>query len=90
MRLWFCGSNSLVILLGDIIHVLVKEPAAIGICVVGGTLYDAPPEGIGAIVSDIQRVGNDALSQLTVQTGGGRYTLAEIYLDEDRATLVLR
>ena len=57
---------------------------------VNGVLYEAPPDNLGDIVSEVERIGNDVLRQLTLRAGGGNYTLSEVYIDEDKATLVLR
>jgi hypothetical protein len=57
---------------------------------VNGVLYEAPPNNLGDIVSEVERIGNDVLRQLTLRAGGGNYTLSEVYIDDTTATLVLR
>lgn len=57
---------------------------------VGGVLYDAPPNQLGALVGDVERAGNDLLRQLTLQAGGSSYRLTEAQIDEHTLTLILQ
>jgi len=57
---------------------------------VGGALYDTPPGDLSALVSDIERTGNDILQQLTLQAGGSQYALSEVRIDDSTLTLILR
>lgn len=55
-----------------------------------GTLYTAPPEGLGVTAADIEKQANDLIQQLAFQTSSGRYTLSEVRIDDTTLTLVLR
>jgi hypothetical protein len=57
---------------------------------VGGALYDVAASNFSGMVTDFERVGNDILGQLTLQAGGGQYSLSEAYADDTTLTLVLR
>jgi hypothetical protein len=57
---------------------------------IGGTLYDAPPEGFGATVSDLERIGNDILNQLRLEAGGDQFALSQVSIDDSTLTLILR
>ena len=56
----------------------------------GGVLYSVPPNSLGDLVADFERVGNDLLRQLTLDAGGGRYDLSEIRVSDNELTLILR
>lgn len=57
---------------------------------VGGTLYEAPPNELGRIITDIQQTGNDILRQLILDAQGERYNLTEMRIDDSTLTLVMR
>jgi hypothetical protein len=57
---------------------------------VGGILYQVPPSNMGELVSEVERVGNDVLRQLTLQAAGEHFTLTEVYIDETQLTMVMR
>jgi hypothetical protein len=57
---------------------------------VGGVLYDVPPNGVGQQVSDVARVGNELLNQLSLEASGGRYALSQVMIDDTTLTLVMR
>jgi hypothetical protein len=57
---------------------------------VGGVLYDVPPNGLGQQVSDVARVGNEMLNQLSLEASGGRYALSQVIIDDTTLTLVMR
>jgi len=57
---------------------------------VAGTLYQVPPNEMGDLVGEVERIGNDVLRQLTLQVAGENFTLAEVYIDENQLTFVLR
>jgi len=57
---------------------------------VGGVLYDLPPSGLGTQVTDVARVGNDLLNQVSLDASGGRYALSEVIIDDATLTLVMR
>jgi hypothetical protein len=56
----------------------------------GGTLYQAPPNELGRIITDIQQTGNDILRQLILEAEGERYNLSEMRIDDSTLTLVMR
>lgn len=55
-----------------------------------GTLFAAPPTQLGTIVRDIEQTGNDILRQVALETGGERYTLSEIRIDDTTFTMIMR
>lgn len=57
---------------------------------INGTIYDVPPEQLGATAADIGRAGNDILSQLRLDAGGGQYALAQVSINDDTLTVLLR
>jgi hypothetical protein len=57
---------------------------------VGGVLFEVPPSGMGDRVSEVARVGNELLNQLTLQASGGQYALSEVQIDDNTLTLVMR
>ncbi len=66
-----------------------RQFAVIGVDV-GGTLYEAPPNELGRIISDIQQTGNDILRQLILEAQGERYNLTEMRIDDSTLTLVMQ
>jgi hypothetical protein len=57
-----------------------------------GGLYDysALPAEIVSVVDEVERVGNDILRQLAVETGGESYMLSEVIIDDTTLTIVMR
>jgi hypothetical protein len=41
-------------------------------------------------IDDIERVGNDVLQQVALETGGGSYQLSDIIIDDTTLTLIMR
>lgn len=56
----------------------------------GGTLYDAPPSEFGDTVAQFEQAGNDLLSQLSVNAGGGQLALSEVRIDDATLTLIMQ
>ena len=58
---------------------------------INGALYAAPPAGMGLdnIGAEIERVGNDVLRQLALNTGDARFELSRAYIDDSTLTLTL-
>jgi hypothetical protein len=57
---------------------------------VAGTLFDLPSGQLGDTIRQIAQRGNDLLSQLSLEAGGGRYSLSEVQIDDNTLTLILR
>lgn len=59
---------------------------------VGGILYDVTtlPDDMRQQVQEVERIGNDLLAQLTVNTGGQRYNLDSVTFTHDDAVITLR
>jgi hypothetical protein len=57
---------------------------------INGTIYDVPPDRLGATVADMERTGNDILNQLRLDAKGGQYTLSQVSINEDTLTVLLR
>ncbi|MBZ0295873.1 MAG: hypothetical protein K8L99_25160 [Anaerolineae bacterium] len=57
---------------------------------VGGTLYTVPPNEFSDLISEVERVGNEAIQQLAVEAGGTSYTLVQIQVTETALTLVMQ
>lgn len=58
---------------------------------IDGTLYNAPPDAnTQQQIQEVERVGNDVLNQLALNSGGSQFTLSEVYADDTNITLVLR
>jgi hypothetical protein len=57
---------------------------------VNGRLYALPPNEISEQISQIVTGGNEALRQLSLEAGGGRYLLTSIRIDDQTVTLVLQ
>ncbi len=60
---------------------------------ISGTRYSTLPSGfesVSGLMSEVERTGNDILDQLTVEAGGGRYTLDQVQIGDTTLTLVLR
>lgn len=55
-----------------------------------GGLFAVPPESFGTTISDFETRGNELLRQLSVQAGGGFYTLSEVLIDDQNLTVVLQ
>ena len=55
-----------------------------------GSLYAVPPESFGTTITEFETRGNELLRQLSVQAGGGYYTLSEVIIDDQNLTVVLR
>ncbi|MBK9748145.1 MAG: hypothetical protein IPO91_15405 [Chloroflexi bacterium] len=49
-----------------------------------------PPESFGTTITEFETRGNELLRQLSVQAGGGYYTLSEVIIDDQNLTVVLR
>jgi hypothetical protein len=49
---------------------------------IGGQLYAAPPNEIGATIGEIESIANTVLQQLTAQAGGENFVLQSIYSDD--------
>ena len=56
----------------------------------GGTLYDAPPDSLGTTVSELERTGNDILSQLILEASGDQFVLSQVSIDDTTLTITLR
>ncbi len=56
----------------------------------GGGLFSVPPETFGTTITELETRGNELLRDLSVQAGGGQYTLSEVVIDESLLTIVLR
>ncbi len=56
--------------------------------------YDTLPFGlndvVGQAIADIEREGNNALTQMALESGGDPYTLESVRIDHDALTLVMR
>lgn len=57
---------------------------------VGGTLYTAAPSEFSDLISEVERIGNEAIQQLAVEAGGTTYTLVEVRATENTLTLVMQ
>ena len=57
---------------------------------IGGTLYAAPSNELGATLAEVERTGNEILRQLALEAGGGRYQLSYISIDHGQLSVVLR
>lgn len=57
---------------------------------VNGTLFTTPPGELSDLVNQAALTVSDLLRQLALETGGTRYTLREIYIDDRVMTLILR
>jgi hypothetical protein len=57
---------------------------------VNGTLYGLPSGDLGDSVAQVAAKGNDLLRQLTLEAGGGHYSLSEVLIDDTTLTLVMR
>ncbi len=57
---------------------------------INGTLYTTPPQGLGDTVNAIVQQINDVVQQLAVEMGGGRYSLADVQVDDSTLTVILR
>lgn len=57
---------------------------------INGVLYSQPPAQFAALISEAERVANDALRQLIVDAVGQQYTLESITVNNDSVTLLLR
>lgn len=55
-----------------------------------GTLYGSPPQGLGDTINEIEQRTNDLIQQLSVDAGGGVYSLSEVRVDDTSLTLILR
>lgn len=55
-----------------------------------GALYSVPPDSFGINISEMEARGNELLRTLSVQAGGGYYTLSEVITDDSTLTVVLR
>ncbi len=54
-----------------------------------GMLYAIPPD-MGIDLSQVERIGNEVLNQLTLQAAGSTYTLSGVSISDSDLTLVLR
>jgi hypothetical protein len=57
---------------------------------INGQLFTAPNNEIAQVLYDIERLGNDALSQFTLQANGRLYTLASMSVDDNYLTLTMQ
>jgi len=57
---------------------------------INGGLFNLPAETFGTTISDLERQGNELLREISVQAGGGYYTLSEVSIDDTTLTVVLR
>ncbi len=58
-----------------------------------GSLYSTPPQGLGDMsdtISEIEQRTNELIQQLSVDAGGGVYTLSDVRVDDTSLTLILR
>lgn len=55
-----------------------------------GLLFDVPRDQFGDIITQYEQAGNDLLSQMTVDAGGGSLDLDSVQIDDTTLTLVLR
>ena len=57
----------------------------------GGSVYDpnSLPFDVSDVIDEIDRIGNDLLRQLAVNTGGENYRLSQIIIDDDLLTIVM-
>lgn len=57
---------------------------------INGGLFTAPPESFAATITELETRGNELLRALSVQAGGGQYTLSEVRIDDATLMVVLR
>jgi hypothetical protein len=57
---------------------------------INGSLYTAPPNELGALISEAERTANDILRQFVLQAGMNTYSLRSLYADDNLLTLLLR
>jgi hypothetical protein len=55
-----------------------------------GTLYRAPPEGLGVYIDQVESTANDVLRQIALQASGETFRPNAIYADNDRITMYLQ
>jgi len=56
----------------------------------GGTLYDVPPDSLGATINELERTGNAILDQLVLNAGGDQFVLSHVSIDDTTLTITLR
>jgi len=56
---------------------------------VDGILYDVPPNNIGDLVQDAERIGNEILRTVTIAVSSRAYILSQVFIDENALWLVL-
>lgn len=57
---------------------------------VGGMLYSAPPGEMSDLVQEAETRANELLQQLAVQTGGTRYAVRSITIDDGTLTMIMQ
>ncbi len=57
---------------------------------IAGTLYAPNQQSFSDLVTTVQNQMNEMVQQVSVSMGGGRYSVAEVSIDDDTLTLVLR
>ncbi len=56
---------------------------------INGGLFTSPPPELSSLVLDFERAANEAVAQVTLETGGSLYALSRIFIDDSVATLIL-
>jgi hypothetical protein len=75
---------------GVVMHLTGANTLAVVGVDINGSLYSAPPGDMADMVNQAAQAANDALRQLSMQTGGTSYALSEVYADDTTLTLIMR
>jgi hypothetical protein len=75
---------------GVVMHLTGANTLAVVGVDINGQLYSTPPGDMANMVDQAAQAANDALRQLSMQTGGTSYALSEVYADDATLTLIMR
>lgn len=56
---------------------------------IAGQLYSVPPQSLNDLVTTVEQQMNDLVQQLSVEMGGGFYSVSDVIIDDNNLTVIL-